>query len=130
MMRAIILFLFMASSAQAGDAASLIKHYAAEYHVPLSLAMRVAKVESGVRCVSGRYYGPLQIAYRTAKGIGYRGSQSQFRASCALQTQYGMKHLAMALKRGGSHVRAACLHNRGLGAKCSGHTHYTRKVFR
>lgn len=127
----VILISLIVSPAYAGDASSLIHKYAREMGVPVDLAMRVARQESGVRCVSTRkYYGPLQIDYRTAKGMGLSTSAAVFRKCCDLQVRYGMKHLSTALRKSkGNHVRAACLHNRGLGAKCGGHTKYTHQVF-
>jgi len=71
-------------------------------------------MESGGRCdARGRAgeLGPLQIKPATARGIGYRGPISRLR-SCGAGLDMGMKHLAMALRRG-----SVAFHNAGIHAR-------------
>ncbi len=105
-----------ATSAQAADATGIVKQMARKHGVPQGFALRVARVESGVKC--GRVgrageRGPLQILPRTAAGLGYRNIR---KASCATQTSAGMKHLAICWRgaRGNAYRAAAC-HNGGIG---------------
>ena len=100
----------------AADATNIVKQMARKHGVPQSFALRVARVESGVKC--GRVgaageRGPLQVLPRTAAGLGYRNVRS---ASCATQTSAGMKHLAICYRgAGGNQFRAAACHNGGFG---------------
>ena len=78
------------------------------------LALRVVKVESGFDCTaqgSAGELGPLQIKPATARLIGYEGAISALR-SCGAGLEWGMKHLAMAVRAGG-----VWKHNQGLWAK-------------
>jgi soluble lytic murein transglycosylase-like protein len=87
---------------------------AKRYGVPLSVARAVIRMESGGRCdARGRAgeLGPLQIKPATARGIGYRGPISRLR-SCGAGLDMGMKHLAMALRRG-----SVAFHNAGIHAR-------------
>jgi soluble lytic murein transglycosylase-like protein len=87
---------------------------ARRFGVPLSVAHAVIRMESGGRCnARGRAgeLGPLQIKPATARGIGYRGPISGLR-SCRAGLDMGMKHLAMALRRG-----SVAFHNAGIHAK-------------
>ena len=110
------LFSAMPTPAAASDATGLVVQAARTHGVPINFALRVARVESGVRC--GRVgaageRGPLQILPRSAKGLGYRNIA---RAGCAAQTSAGMKHLAACYRKaGGNHFRAAACHNGGPG---------------
>ena len=100
----------------AADATGIVKQMARKHGVPQSFAIRVARVESGVKC--GRIgrageRGPLQILPRTAAGLGYRNIR---KASCATQTSAGMKHLAICYRGArGNQFRAAACHNGGFG---------------
>lgn len=104
------------SAAQAKDATVIVKQMAAKHGVPQSFALRVARVESGVKC--GRVgaageRGPLQVLPRTAAGLGYKNIR---KASCATQTSAGMKHLAICWRGAkGNQFRAAACHNGGFG---------------
>lgn len=104
------------SLATAADATHLVKQMARKHGVPQSFALRVARVESGVKC--GRVgrageRGPLQILPRSARGFGYRNIA---KAGCAAQTSAGMKHLAMCYRKArGNQYRAAACHNGGPG---------------
>jgi len=108
--------LLMPVDAYAADATGLVKQMARKHGVPQSFALRVAKVESGVKC--GRVgrageRGPLQILPRTAAGLGYKNIRA---ASCATQTSAGMKHLAYCWRGArGNQFRAAACHNGGFG---------------
>jgi soluble lytic murein transglycosylase-like protein len=110
------LFSALPTPAHATDATGLVKQMAARHGVPQSFALRVAKVESGVKC--GRVgaageRGPLQILPRSARGLGYRNIA---KAGCAAQTSAGMKHLAMCWRKArGNQFRAAACHNGGPG---------------
>jgi soluble lytic murein transglycosylase-like protein len=104
------------SAAQAKDATVIVKQMASKHGVPQSFALRVARVESGVKC--GRVgrageRGPLQVLPRTAAGLGYKNIR---KASCATQTSAGMKHLAICWRGAkGNQFRAAACHNGGFG---------------
>lgn len=104
------------SAAQAADATGIVKQMASRHGVPQSFALRVARVESGVKC--GRVgaageRGPLQVLPRTAAGLGYKNIR---KASCATQTSAGMKHLAICYRGArGNQFRAAACHNGGFG---------------
>jgi soluble lytic murein transglycosylase-like protein len=118
-MRVVIAVMALAiatSAAQAADATVIVKQMAFRHGVPQSFALRVARVESGVKC--GRVgaageRGPLQVLPRTAAGLGYKNIR---KASCATQTSAGMKHLAVCYRGAkGNQFRAAACHNGGFG---------------
>ena len=112
----LILMPAMPNLAYAADATGIVKQMARKHGVPQSFAIRVARVESGVKC--GRIgrageRGQLQILPRTAAGLGYRNIR---KASCATQTSAGMKHLAICYRGArGNQFRAAACHNGGFG---------------
>lgn len=97
------------------DARDLVRDAAIRNGVPVDLALRVAKVETGVRCnvVGSRgERGPLQILPATAREFGFRNIRS---ASCSRQTDAGMAHLAACYRgSGGNWRRAAACHNQGI----------------
>ncbi len=100
---------------------------AARFGVPVSTALAVCRLESGFRCSAvGRAgeLGLLQIKLSTARGLGYRGSRRGL-LSCATGAYWGMKHLALAIRRGG-----VWKHNQGLGARrpTASARSYARKV--
>ena len=102
---------------------------AKRYGVPLSVARAVIRMESGGRCdARGRNgeLGPLQIKPATARGIGYRGPVSGLR-SCGAGLDMGMRHLAMALRRGSVAFHNAGIHARRLPAAAR---NYALKVMR
>jgi len=108
----------MGSAASAKDATGLVSAAAKRHAVPVSFALKIARQESGLRCgnhnASGAT-GPLQIMPRSARALGYRGNIR--RASCATQTEYGMKHLAMCYRGAkGNQRRAAACHYQGVSA--------------
>jgi soluble lytic murein transglycosylase-like protein len=104
------------------DAKPLVVSAAKRHGVPVHFALRVAKVESGVKCgrtgAAGEK-GPLQILPSTARGLGYKNIRA---ASCATQTDAGMKHLAICYKKTRNLWRAAACHNQGISVA------YGRKV--
>lgn len=103
----------------ASDATNHVVSAAKAQGVPVKFALRMAKIESGVRCGQrnprSTASGPLQILKSTARAMGYRGDIR--RASCAVQTHYGMKHLAMCYRgaRGNQALAKQC-HQRGVSA--------------
>lgn len=105
-----------ASKVYAADAHGIVRAEARRQGVPESFALRVAKIESGVKC--GRVgrageRGPLQILPRSAAGLGFRNIG---KAGCATQTKAGMKHLAICWRGArGNAARAAACHNGGFG---------------
>lgn len=109
----------MAASASAADATGLVRAEALRQGVPVSFALRMAHVESGVRCHNhnrrSTASGPLQILRGSARALGYRGNIR--RASCATQTHYGMKHLAMCYRAAkGNQALAKKCHQQGISA--------------
>ncbi len=90
------------------------KSAARKFGVPMSTALAVCRLESGFRCSAvGRAgeLGLLQIKLATARGLGYRGSRRGL-LGCSTGAYWGMKHLALAIRKGG-----VWKHNQGLGAK-------------
>lgn len=104
------------------DAKPLVISSAKRHGVPVDFALRVAKVESGVKCgrVGGSgERGPLQVLPSTARSLGYKNIRG---ASCATQTDAGMKHLAICWRKTKNKWRAAACHNQGISVA------YGRKV--
>ncbi len=90
------------------------RNAARKFGVPVATALAVCRVESGFRCSAVGAVGELgllQIKLATARGIGYRGSRRAL-LNCSTGAYWGMKHLAMAIRRGG-----VWKHNAGLYAK-------------
>jgi hypothetical protein len=105
----------------------MISSSALRHGISAILALKVAKVESGFDCTaegSAGELGPLQIKPATARLIGYRGAISALR-SCGAGLEWGMRHLAMAVRAGG-----VWKHNQGLWAKVksAAAAAYERKV--
>jgi hypothetical protein len=101
-------------SSTSADSRNMIIAAALRHGVPISLALRVAEVESQCDCFARGSHGelgPLQIKPTTARTIGYTGSEEALQ-SCGEGLEWGMKHLALALQRGG-----VWKHNQGLWAK-------------
>lgn len=96
---------------------NMVRESARKHGVPVSLALRVAQQESGIKC--GRVgrageRGPLQILPSTARGLGYKNIRN---SSCATQLDAGMKHLAKCYRgMRGDHWKAAGCHNHGFGS--------------
>jgi soluble lytic murein transglycosylase-like protein len=107
--------LLVSATAQASsDVFRMVTAAANRYGVSASLALKVVKIESGFDCQaqgSAGELGPLQIKPATARLLGYQGSISALQ-SCGAGLEWGMKHLAMAIRGGG-----IWKHNQGLWAK-------------
>lgn len=108
-----------AASAYAYDATRYVTAEAQRQGVPVSFALRMAKIESGVRCHNhnkrSSASGPLQVLRSTARSLGYQGDIR--RASCAVQTHYGMKHLALCYRGAkGNQALAKRCHQVGVSA--------------
>jgi len=105
-------FLALPIDAIAGDATGLVTAEARRQGVPVGFALKMARIESGVRCHNhnkkSSASGPLQVLRGTARSLGYRGDIRK--ASCATQTHYGMKHLAMCYRgaRGNQAIAKRC----------------------
>jgi hypothetical protein len=96
------------------DIFRMVAAAANRHGISATLALRVVKIESGFDCDaqgSAGELGPLQIKPATARLIGYQGAISALR-SCGAGLEWGMKHLAMAIRAGG-----VWKHNQGLWAK-------------
>jgi hypothetical protein len=96
------------------DSRTLIVAAAQRHRVPIDLALRVAEIESGCDCYARGLQGelgPLQIKPATARLLGYEGPEFALQ-TCGDGLEWGMKHLALALQRGG-----VWKHNQGLWAK-------------
>ena len=121
----------IASSAAGGRVVALIKAMAPGQGVPTWFALRIAQVESNynshLRGQAGEY-GVFQMKCATAKGIGYRGDCSGL-LDPRTNVQYGLRHLALAMKSSRGNLRmAASKHNGGLGRKTMV-AGYVAKVF-
>ena len=121
----------IASSAAGGRVVALIKAMAPGQGVPTWFALRIAQVESNynahLRGLAGEY-GVFQMKCATAKGIGYRGDCSGL-LDPRTNVQYGLRHLALAMKSSRGNLRlAASKHNGGLGRKTMV-AGYVAKVF-
>lgn len=104
----------LSAAAVYADAKPLVISSAKRHGVPVEFALRVAKVESGIQCGrvgSSGERGPLQVLPSTARSLGYKNIRA---ASCATQTDAGMKHLAICWHRTKSKWRAAACHNQGI----------------
>lgn len=117
-MYATMIAMSLSTPVNASDATSIVRSEAVLQGVPVSFALKVARVESGIKCgktnKSGAT-GPLQIMPRSARALGYKGAIGK--APCATQTRYGMKHLALCYRgaHGNQRVAAAC-HYQGVSA--------------
>jgi len=100
------------SPTYSADATHLVTSSAKAHGVPVHFALKMARIESGVRCgqrnPKSTASGPLQVLKGTARAMGYKGDIR--RASCATQTHYGMKHLAMCYRgaRGNQALAKRC----------------------
>lgn len=109
---AVVLGFVTCSRAFAADATHIVKMEARKQGVPVTFALKMARIESGVRCGQrnprSTASGPLQVLKGTARAMGYRGDIR--RASCATQAHYGMKHLAMCYRgaRGNQALAKRC----------------------
>jgi soluble lytic murein transglycosylase-like protein len=96
----------------------MIAQQASAAGVPLSLAERVVRRESGgnPRAVHAGNYGLMQIRLGTARAMGYSGSAAGL-LDPAVNMTYAMRYLAGAYRAaGGSESRAVALYARGYRA--------------
>ena len=105
--------------AYAYDATGYVTAEARKQGVPVSFALKMARIESGVQCNNhnkkSSASGPLQILRGSARALGYKGDIR--RASCGTQTHYGMKHLAMCYRAAkGNQALAKRCHQQGISA--------------
>lgn len=123
-------FLALPIDANAGDATGLVTGEARRQGVPVAFALKMARIESGIHCHNhnkkSSATGPLQVLRGTARAMGYRGDIR--RASCATQTHYGMKHLAMCYRgaRGNQALAKRC-HQVGVSVLYSKKRHKKRR---
>jgi hypothetical protein len=107
--------ILLAAEAMASpDIYRMISAAASRHGVSVSIALKVAKIESGFDCAArgkAGELGPFQIKPATARLIGYQGAESALR-SCGAGLEWGVKHLALAIRAGG-----VWKHNQGLWAK-------------
>ena len=83
------------------DLHKIIVEQSQNHNVSVDLALAVIAQESAGRCSVTSYSGAIglmQIKYATARDIGYRGSPHGL-YDCRINTQYGMKYLAMATEK-------------------------------
>lgn len=115
MNRAVATAIFLSAfslPAFSADATHLVSSSAKAHGVPVHFALKMARIESGVRCgqrnPKSTASGPLQVLKGTARAMGYKGDIR--RANCATQTHYGMKHLAMCYRgaRGNQALAKRC----------------------
>jgi soluble lytic murein transglycosylase-like protein len=111
--------------------ASIARH-AAAHGVPIELARRVVKRESGgnPRAVSQGNYGLMQIRLGTARAMGYQGN-AQGLLDPDVNMTYAMRYLAGAHRAaGGNHDRAISLYARGYyyEARAQGFSPYTQQA--
>lgn len=129
-----VLALFLCSTLLMGmrgpSVEEMVSMEARRQGVPVSLALAIAKHESGFRCSAvGRHgeRGVMQIKPRTARGLGYRGSPAGLN-NCATGIKYGVMYLRMAYRKAGGNVyRAALLYNGGLGSNRK-HSKYAQQI--
>ena len=117
------------STVSAGDATAIVTSEAKSQGVPVAFALRMARIESGVRCNNHNRHtsasGPLQITVPTARSLGYGGNIRK--ASCQTQTKYGMMHLAICYRGAkGNLALAQRCHQRGVSV-IYGRKHGTHK---
>jgi soluble lytic murein transglycosylase-like protein len=120
-----------APSRNSGQVVALITSMAPSHGVPAWFALKIARVESNynpnARGSAGEL-GVFQLKCATARGIGYRGSCSGL-LDARTNVQYGLKHLALAMRSSKGNLRlAASKHNGGLGRKTEVRG-YVAKVF-
>jgi soluble lytic murein transglycosylase-like protein len=100
------------------ELSGMIAQAASSAGVPLSLAQRVVRRESGgnARAVHAGNYGLMQIRLGTARAMGYGGSAAGL-LDPSVNMRYAMRYLAGAYRAaGGSESRAVALYARGYRA--------------
>lgn len=101
-----------------GALGGMIAQQASAAGVPLSLAERVIRRESGgnPRAAHAGNYGLMQIRLGTARSMGYGGSAGGL-LNPAVNMTYAMRYLAGAYRAaGGNESRAVALYSRGYRA--------------
>ena len=114
---AFLLTLAISTNAFASDATGFVTTSARKFGVPVHFALKIAKIESGIRCgVHNRHSGatgPMQILPSTARHLGFRNIRG---SSCATQVHAGMKYLAFCVNFAhGNLYNAARCYNAGPG---------------
>lgn len=98
----------------------MIKTLAPAQGVPTWFALRIAKVESNYNPKARGSAGELglyQLKCSTAREMGFRGNCTTL-LNPAVNIHYGLKHLAVAIKRSNGNLKlAASKHNGGLSRK-------------
>lgn len=98
----------------------MIKTLAPAQGVPTWFALRIAKVESNYNPKARGSAGELglyQLKCSTAREMGFRGNCTTL-LNPAVNIHYGLKHLAVAIKKSNGNLKlAASKHNGGLGRK-------------
>ena len=92
-----------------GNLSSLVQHYASKHGVPQHLAHGVVMVESRYRANAtgpGGYIGLMQLSYRTAQGMGFKGTRKSLYEPNA-NLDYGMRYLAEAYRQAGGNMCGA-----------------------
>lgn len=117
---ALLLVCVLAQAAMAlpFDATRLVTQSAIKYRVPITFALSVSWVETRTQCgvsnKSSGATGPMQVMPRTARHLGFKNIRT---ASCAVQTDAGMAHLAYCLELSRGDRRAAARCHFGGGSK-------------
>lgn len=103
-----------------GEVIEMIKTLAPAQGVPTWFALRIAKVESNYNPKARGSAGELglyQLKCSTARELGFRGNCTTL-LNPAVNIHYGLKHLAVAIKKSNGNLKlAASKHNGGLGRK-------------
>ena len=100
------------------ELSGMVAQAASSAGVPLSLAQRIVRRESGgnPRAVHAGNYGLMQIRLGTARAMGYGGSASGL-LDPSVNMTYAMRYLAGAYRAaGGNEGRAVALYARGYHA--------------
>jgi soluble lytic murein transglycosylase-like protein len=83
--------------------------------VPRNVILHVAKKESNFRCsTKSKYKGPLQISTSSARALGYKGKGGL--DNCGAGLEYGMRHLALCVRKVGNNPRSAAKCHANPGA--------------
>lgn len=99
---------------------ALASKHAREHGVPLDLAHGVIMVESRYRAQAtgpGGYIGLMQLSYRTAQGMGFKGSRAALYEP-STNLHYGMRYLGEAYRKaGGDYCGAVSKYQGGHGVR-------------
>lgn len=109
-----------AAATPRGELQQMVARHAAAAGIPFSLAHGVVMVESRYRANAtgpGGYIGLMQLSYRTAQGMGFKGSRKAL-YDPETNIRYGVKYLAGAYRKaGGSTCGAVSKYQGGHGVK-------------